>query len=901
MPRWHKETCSKPRVVIAGDTPRCEACDSVPDTQKYIAQQKAIPAFTQPPPDPPLGHLNLRWPSTVTYKQQTTGITQPDGGPLSSKPKIVAIEPGDKKVIQSPIYSSRLGKDEFRLLLISPSTDHNTPIHAELVIHQDGRSPQYESTSYTWAGENGDSSKCRPLYIGRYWDVVFQTQNCWSMLQSIRLPIGTRAVWVDAICINQNDIEERDSQVMKMSQMYKNCYRVLVYLGPDMATSIPASYPAQKELALSSSKQSIGMSPDSFRKLLCRRYFSRIWVVQELILARRVAFQIGDSEYWMDSNTMRFLETHDNWDWSSTTAPWLQNIGLKKLQETDILHILRATHMCQCADPRDRVFGILSLLTNDSSNSVLRADYSLSFREMVIGLFSHTLLELRDLDVLRFAAGLRNYSKLPSWMPDLERFASDISSRHGLDELATILKNREVKSENEPRLVNCHSIVGGDKVDDRGTPWYLGTTVDSSTGALSISLIHLFEFQKSPKKMEDVRSDNGWHLFTISSRHSTLVLSSNFPLNELIVPTRDHLFCLDDGNGSPPFLVMSLEIGDNSYKLMAICRHVAFQDQRLYLGDSIRRWNAYEKNDWVWHDQDLHLMSLRYTLHTQIEATNTDAKSMDVWIGTPLSVSSFNARLRFSGPYCTLKPILMGLINEHNNVEPGFLASLNVCFPSSFSPQLEVDKYIVVTLAKAHKWTVDSDWWENPATEWRFVEQACFESSLDKDCGCWKAFDNIVTIQNRTTPRGTSVPQSRLVDLLSKYTSREEDGRRSRNISGHCMLWQDYKAYDYALSCLLQRLAASWGDPKFLWPEGLSVQIRIPREAIECRIKQTMAWKTLHRLNRVSPISSEDDLDALLGSPNSHPDFRSIAVPGWPTELVDDFNIDGSIQRVSIQ
>ncbi|KAF5579309.1 heterokaryon incompatibility het-6 [Fusarium pseudoanthophilum] len=492
MPRWHKETCSSPRVVIAGKIPRCEACDSVPDIQKYINQQRAIPSFTQPPPDPPLGQLNLRWPGSVKYQQQPTKAEQLDGGPSKNKENLDVIELGDNKtLVQSPIYASRLGKDEFRLLFLSPSTDQNAPVHAELVAHQDGRSPQYESTSYTWAGENGDSSKCKPLYIGRYWDVALQTQNCWSMLQSLRPPIGTRAVWVDAICINQNDIEERDSQVMKMSQRYRNCFRVVVYLGPDMATSIPAGYPAQKELVLGNSQASTGISPDSFREILCRRYFSRIWVVQELVLAKRVAFQIGDSEYWMDPTTMRSIETHTDWDWNSTAAPWLQNVGLERLQATDILRILRATQMCQCADPRDRVFGILSLLSNNSADSVLRADYSLSFREMVIGLFSHTLLELRDLGVLRFAAGSRNYSKFPSWMPDLSLSARYDSSQNGL------------------RLANYRLIVSDHEMHHGGTPWYLGTTVNSSTGALSIKLIHLFEFQSSPQRMEDVEFIKG--------------------------------------------------------------------------------------------------------------------------------------------------------------------------------------------------------------------------------------------------------------------------------------------------------------------------------------------------------------------------------------------------------
>ncbi|KAF5712829.1 heterokaryon incompatibility het-6 [Fusarium mundagurra] len=886
MPRWHKEICSKPRVVITGNTPRCEACDSVPDLEKYINQQRAIPSFIQPPPDPPLGQLNLRWPSSVEYKQHSTRIVQLEGDTV--------IEPrDDKKASQSPIYSSRLGKDEFRLLFLSPSTDCDTPIHGELVVHQDGRSPQYESTSYTWAGENGDNSKCRPLYIGCYWDVVLQTQNCWSMLQSLRLPIGTRAVWVDAICINQNDVEERDSQVIKMSQMYKNCHRVVVYLGPDMATTIPAGYPAQKELVLSNSKLPTGISPDSFREILCRRYFSRIWVVQELVLARRVAFQIGDSEYWMDSTTMRSLEAHNNWDWNSTTAPWLQNVGLQRLQETNIFHILRATHMCQCADPRDSIFGILSLLSNKSADAVLRPDYSLSFREMVIGLFSYTLLELRDLGVLRFAAGLRNYSKFPSWMPDLS-----LSAYHD-------------SSQNELRLPDCQSIVGHNEVHHGGTPWYLGTTVDSSTGALSIDLIHLLEFESSPRKMEDVELIKGWHPFTVSGRHSNLVLSSNIPLDELIVPFRDHLFCLNEENGSPIFLVMSHEIDNNTYKLVGVCRHVVFQDQRLYLRRSIQEWDDCEKRDQAGFrgGQNLNLGSLRYNLHTQLQALTKDDTSTDIWADNPTRISSFKARLRFGhGSDCTLKSILMSLINEQKSIEPGLLASLSLCIPTSFSPQVEDDKYILVTLTKALAATIRSKWWDNPVNKWRLVGQTCSGSSPDKNCSCQKAFEDASIIRDRERRRQKSYPNYLLlVDILSKYSSREKDGREYGSVSGHCMLWQDYAVYDRAIFYMWPHARPFSGslfvphEKKVLWPEGLAVQIRIPREAIESQIKQMMAWKTLHRLNHVSPISSEDDLDAILDGPNPNLDFRSIAVPGWPTELVDDFNIDGSIRRVSIQ
>jgi hypothetical protein len=79
--------------------------------------------------------------------------------------------------------------------------------------------PEYETVSYTWGGEEGDSSLCKPIFLGPYWDVLFQTRNCWDMLKLLRPREGFRMVWVDAICINQRDKEEREDQVAKMGRI----------------------------------------------------------------------------------------------------------------------------------------------------------------------------------------------------------------------------------------------------------------------------------------------------------------------------------------------------------------------------------------------------------------------------------------------------------------------------------------------------------------------------------------------------------------------------------------------------------------------------------------------------------------------------------------------------------
>lgn len=64
----------------------------------------------------------------------------------------------------------------------------------ELETYRHDACPEYETTSYAWSGEDGDSTLSYPIYIGKYWDVPFQTKNCWFMLQYLRPGRGIRIV-----------------------------------------------------------------------------------------------------------------------------------------------------------------------------------------------------------------------------------------------------------------------------------------------------------------------------------------------------------------------------------------------------------------------------------------------------------------------------------------------------------------------------------------------------------------------------------------------------------------------------------------------------------------------------------------------------------------------------------
>ena len=59
------------------------------------------------------------------------------------------------------------------------------------------------------------------------------TKNLSNALVSLRRPYESRLLWVDALCINQDDVEERSQQVSIMGRIYKEARMVLVYLGEE--------------------------------------------------------------------------------------------------------------------------------------------------------------------------------------------------------------------------------------------------------------------------------------------------------------------------------------------------------------------------------------------------------------------------------------------------------------------------------------------------------------------------------------------------------------------------------------------------------------------------------------------------------------------------------------------
>ncbi len=128
------------------------------------------------------------------------------------------------------IYSP-LGADSdnasFRLITLHPSEDPSAPVQCTLKEHYLANSNEYEALSYCW-GEQADR-----LAIFCDGQPLKATRNLEAALRCLRRASQCRLLWVDAVCINQDDTPEKESQVSIMREIYRKASNVIVWLGEE--------------------------------------------------------------------------------------------------------------------------------------------------------------------------------------------------------------------------------------------------------------------------------------------------------------------------------------------------------------------------------------------------------------------------------------------------------------------------------------------------------------------------------------------------------------------------------------------------------------------------------------------------------------------------------------------
>jgi hypothetical protein len=129
------------------------------------------------------------------------------------------------------LYSQGLRGRRVRLLDLSPVLPgKDEPLAGDLrIVSLDGKflNPNYEALSYVW-GKDADSPSRRLRCSGVNIPI---TQNCDDALRILHCHFGVRTIWVDAICINQDNAEEKEHQIPLMRDIFVKARRVFVWLG----------------------------------------------------------------------------------------------------------------------------------------------------------------------------------------------------------------------------------------------------------------------------------------------------------------------------------------------------------------------------------------------------------------------------------------------------------------------------------------------------------------------------------------------------------------------------------------------------------------------------------------------------------------------------------------------
>jgi hypothetical protein len=351
---------------------------------------------------------------------------------------------------------------EIRLLSIQPGKK-DSRIEIKLSTHtlpsyvpdrsEKGQStaPAYDALSYEWGDPNG--AKHNILLDGQPLEVRDNLFHALKMLRAFpaeyqKLPNQkppalfdeTRLLWIDAICINQKDIQERNHQVRMMSHIYKWAWYVRVWLG-GWTKGDTEAFELMREITQALRRrpkrlESLGIIKlfrppivdqtrlyvknlqsawakvyaadnkprgiwnfggwGALASILERSYWTRIWIVQEYLLAQDLTIHFGN--YWIEDDDMKdVLETIDTIDQLQPrisadlqvsiiqTVDRINNSVGKKINEMrrdkqrlSLLELMETTRNSHCQAAHDRIYAILGLATDSATFNSIPIDYDRS-------------------------------------------------------------------------------------------------------------------------------------------------------------------------------------------------------------------------------------------------------------------------------------------------------------------------------------------------------------------------------------------------------------------------------------------------------------------------------------------------------------------------------------------
>ena len=161
------------------------------------------------------------------------------------------------------------------ILLPGENGGFDDPLHGTLEVVCFHDSPQFEALSYVW----GSTTPAKSMILNGKQITITPNLDC--ALRHLRQPGCNRILWVDALSINQDDVEEKAYQIKLMRPIYALASGVLLWLGPRTNETDAAMRSIERFDKQDWATYDFQVN---FMELLYRPWFTRIWVVQEFVL-----------------------------------------------------------------------------------------------------------------------------------------------------------------------------------------------------------------------------------------------------------------------------------------------------------------------------------------------------------------------------------------------------------------------------------------------------------------------------------------------------------------------------------------------------------------------------------------------------------------------------------------
>lgn len=355
---------------------------------------------------------------------------------------------GPKHRIEKPYQYDVLADDEIRTLVIHPGEEKEN-LKGSIERHKlNDTKKQYTALSYVWGSTEQDSE----LWIEEHCIPI--TRSAEILLRRVRDAREPMRVWLDAICINQEEQEERSHQVSLMNSIFAGAARVLIWVGDsdehtaslfqifkrweehqDTARSRKSA--SAKKSRRNSKTQSAGRSRRSdscmyldqgslekVTEFVKRPWFQRAWTFQEACLSDKSEILCGNHRLPWRTFIMAALYIKDQrrLDAFGTTADTIMALAhfsaANAEKETPFLSVLLPlTRGLKSLDPRDKIFCLLGMVEKRGLGD-FKPDYTMDMAEVYTVCARAMMSQERGLSVLSGTQLASKNATLPSWVPD---------------------------------------------------------------------------------------------------------------------------------------------------------------------------------------------------------------------------------------------------------------------------------------------------------------------------------------------------------------------------------------------------------------------------------------------------------------------------------------------------